>query len=150
ANIEYRGGIGNDTLSGGDLADRLFGDAGNDMLNGGAGADSLNGGAGSDQFIFNTALSLANVDTIVGYSAIDDVILLDDVVFTTLGSPGVLTAGAFKAGTAATDADDRIIFNGATGALLYDSDGVGGVAAVQFATLTGFTGVINNTEFLII
>jgi Ca2+-binding RTX toxin-like protein len=34
--------------------------------------------------------------------------------------------------------------------LLYDADGVGGVAAVQFATLTGVTGLINNTEFLII
>ncbi len=150
ANIEYRGGTQDDTLNGGDLADRLFGDAGNDMLSGGAGADSLIGGAGSDQFIFNTTLGGTNVDTVQGYDATGDTILLDDAVFAALGSPGTLAAGAFKAGTAATDSDDRIIYNGATGALLYDADGVGGVAAVQFATLTGVTGIINNMEFLII
>ncbi|MFM7611676.1 MAG: calcium-binding protein, partial [Alphaproteobacteria bacterium] len=150
ANIEYRGGTQNDTLNGGDLADRLFGDAGNDMLNGGAGADCLIGGAGSDHFIFSTALNVANVDTIVGYSASEDTILLDDAVFAALGFPGTLAAGAFKVGTAATDADDRIIYNSATGALLYDADGAGGAAAVQFATLTGVTGVVNHTEFLII
>jgi serralysin len=63
-------------------------------------------------------------------------ILLDDAVFTGL-SLGALDAGAFRTGTAAADADDRIIYNSTTGALLFDADGVGGVAAVQFATLTG-------------
>jgi serralysin len=60
-----------------------------------------------------------------------------------------LAAGAFKAGALATDADDRIIYNTTTGALLYDADGTGATAAVQFATLTG-TPALNNTEFLII
>jgi Ca2+-binding RTX toxin-like protein len=75
---------------------------------------------------------------------------LDDNIFAALGSPGALAAGAFKAGAAATDADDRIIFNNATGALLYDADGVGGTAAVQFATLTGIVGTVTEAEFLII
>jgi serralysin len=39
-------------------------------------------------------------------------------------------------GSAVTEADDRIIYNSATGALLFDAYGVSGVAAVQFATLS--------------
>jgi Ca2+-binding RTX toxin-like protein len=61
-----------------------------------------------------------------------------------------LAAGAFKAGAAATDADDRIIYNAGTGALLYDGDGMGGTAAVQFATLTSVVGTITHAEFQII
>jgi Ca2+-binding RTX toxin-like protein len=135
------GGSGNDTL---------LGDNSDNMLDGFLGNDLLIGGAGRDQFIFEAELGATNVDTIQGYSAADDTIVLDRAVFTALGSPGILTAGAFNTGSAASDVDDRIIYNTSNGALLYDADGVGGVAAVQFATLTGVTGVINNTEFLII
>jgi Ca2+-binding RTX toxin-like protein len=137
-------------LTGGALADTLNGNFGNDTLNGGLGNDSLIGGAGYDQFIFNTALGETNIDTLYEYSATHDTILLENAIFTSLGRPGRLAAGAFNLGTAATDADDRIIYNTDTGALLYDADGVGGVAAVQFAQLTGVTGIISNTEFLII
>jgi serralysin len=91
------------------------------------------------------------VDRIQSYSATDDTILLDDAIFTALGSPGALAAGAFKAGPAATDADDRIIYNVTTGALFYDQDGNGATAAVQFATLTtSITGIITHADFLII
>jgi hypothetical protein len=34
--------------------------------------------------------------------------------------------------------------------LLYDADGVGGAAAVQFATLTGVVGTVTESEFLIV
>ena len=137
-------------LTGGALADTLSGGFGNDTLSGGAGNDCLIGGAGDDQFIFNTALGETNVDAIRGYSATNDTILLDDAVFTVLGPPGILAAGAFTTGTEATDADHRIIYHGTRGALFYDADGLGGAAAVQFATLTGVSGVINHAEFLII
>ena len=137
-------------LTGGDLADTLNGGAGDDTLVGGEDNDSLIGGSGDDSFIFNAVPHDANIDTIRGYNAANDTILLDDAVFAALGAPGTLAADAFNAGAAATDADDRIIYNAATGALLYDADGLGGAAAVQFATLTGVSGVISNTEFLII
>jgi Ca2+-binding RTX toxin-like protein len=144
------GGALADTINGGAGNDTLIGGTGDDTMIGGLGADSLIGGTGLDQFIFNAALGTANVDTILGYTAADDTILLDDAIFTALGAPGILAVGAFKAGAAATDADDRIIYNAGTGALLYDADGVGGAAAVQFATLAGVSGIINNAEFVII
>ena len=48
---------------------------------------------------------------------------------------GALNPNAFATGSAAADADDRIVYNNATGQLFYDADGNGGIAAVQFATL---------------
>ena len=42
---------------------------------------------------------------------------------------------AFRKGSAAGDADDRIIYNKQTGALYYDPDGNGIAPQVQFATL---------------
>jgi Ca2+-binding RTX toxin-like protein len=71
-------------------------------------------------------------------------------VFTALGAQGSLASSAFKAGAAATEMDERIIFNAGTGALLYDPDGVGGTAAVQFATLTSVIFTITYSDFLII
>jgi serralysin len=60
---------------------------------------------------------------------------LENAVFTAL-SDGTLGAGQFVTGAAAQDAQDRIIYNNATGALFYDSDGTGAVAAIQFADVT--------------
>ena len=66
----------------------------------------------------------------------DDTILLDDAVFAML-APGALNAGAFVVGSAAADADDRIIYNQTLGALYYDADGNGAGAKVLFAILDG-------------
>ncbi|MFN7305327.1 MAG: calcium-binding protein, partial [Acetobacteraceae bacterium] len=153
------GGSGNDSLLGDNLANELDGDFGNDSLSGGGGDDTLNGylgndlligGDGRDQFIFDADLGATNVDTIQGYSVADDTIVLDNSIFDNVGEDGTLAASAFFLGAAATTMEHRIIYNSTTGALLYDADGSGGVAAVQFATLTGVSGTIVSTEFLII
>ena len=162
------GGFGNDVLNGGDGNDIINGDDGfnypgttsNDVINGGAGNDTLKGGIGDDTFIFdsaltNVALGTTNVDTIIGFSpnasGNNDVIHLDNSVFTAFASAGALSAAAFKQNTTGLmDADDRIIYNSSTGALSYDADGNGaGSAAVQFALLDkGLS--LTNADFLVI
>jgi Ca2+-binding RTX toxin-like protein len=128
------GGDGDDVVFGGDGDDLVDGSNGVDRLDGGAGADSLNGGAGADTFVFSTLLGGGNVDVITGFNVVDDTIELAISVFGTIAA-GPLAANAFVIGAAAADADDRIIYDPATGALWYDADGDGGGAAVQFATL---------------
>lgn len=147
---KIQGMDGNDEINGRGGNDVLTGGAGDDLLVGGAGSDSLNGGLGADVFRFNAALGASNIDTIKGFVVTDDTIQLDDAVFVGIGPLGTLAADAFVTGTAALDSDDRIIFNSATGALLYDADGSGAGAAIQFATISGLTGTLTANDFVII
>ncbi len=125
----------NNTLIGNDAANKLSGLGGADTLDGGAGSDTLTGGAGADTFVFSKAPAAGNIDTITDFVVVDDTIQLAKSVFAALPA-GVLDTAAFFIGSAAHTASDRIIYNSATGALLYDSDGTGSAAAQQFATLS--------------
>ena len=145
---ELHGGDGDDILAGNGGSDFLDGGEGSDLLGGALGNDILNGGNGADRFVFDTALGPNNVDTISNFVHGSDNILLDNTIFTTL-TEGPLPASAFVTGTAAGDADDRIIYNSTTGALFYDADGNGAGAAIQFATLpTGLT--LTGSDFVVI
>lgn len=161
ANLEYlylggltaingTGNALNNTLIGNGASNGLNGADGNDYLYGGLGADTLTGGAGLDSFVFNTALGGANIDRITDYNVAADTIRLENGVFTGLGAAtGVMASGKFFAGTAAHDADDRIIYNANTGALIYDSNGNAAGGAVQIATLTANL-ALTNADFVII
>jgi len=130
------GDSGADKLHGGNNSDILDGGAGNDDLYGEIGNDDLTGGANNDKFFFDTALNAAtNVDDILDFSVADDTIELDRDIFTAITADGTLSAAAFRAGAAAVDADDHIIYNSATGQIFYDADGVGGAAQILFATV---------------
>lgn len=141
------GAWGNDNLTGSAGANNLYGDMGDDTLSGGAGNDLLTGeegddiltgGADSDIFLFFRAPAGAGVDTITDFVSGVDKIQLSDDVFTALGTvtvPTALTAAQFFVGSAAHDADDRIVYNQSSGALLYDADGNGAGTAVQLAIL---------------
>ena len=141
-------GAGN--LTGNETGNSVVGNDGNNVINGGDGNDSLTGRLGQDSFLFDTALSAAfNVDTITDFNVADDTIMLDDDVFSSSLGLGNISAGELVIGAAALDANDRIIYNDATGALFYDSDGVGGTAQIQFTTLS--TGLaLTNLDFLVV
>lgn len=139
----------NDTLKGTTVANVINGGAGDDTINGRGGNDILDGGLGHDSFVFDTALGVGNVDTILSFNTADDTIMLEDSgIFSALAA-GALSSGAFNTGAAATEADDRIIYDSNTGALYYDADGTGAGAAVRFATLTGVVGTLSAADFFV-
>jgi len=150
-----------DYLSGGGGNDVLNGGAGKDLLNGGAGDDVLKGGAGVDTFVFSQDLDKAGVDRITDFnSKAGEKIMLNAYVFETLevGSRlpvdpdakdrGILAASNFCIGKSAQDADDRLVYDKATGALSYDADGNGTGAAIQFAQLKAGTALSAECFFI--
>ena len=142
-------GATNINATGNALNNTMVGNSGNNVMNGGLGLDTLLGGGGLDTFVFNTALGATNVDTINSFVVADDTIQLENAIFAGLAA-GALAATAFKnTAGGAVDADDRIIYNSATGALTYDADGSGAGAAVKFATLGAGLGVTNADFFVI-
>jgi Ca2+-binding RTX toxin-like protein len=121
-------------LTGSDTANSISGNAGSNVINGRGGNDVLAGGGGADIFQFTTALGPNNVDKILDFQTGIDKIALDDAIFTGF-NPGSLSASQFAVGAQAGDGDDRIIYNPETGALMFDPDGSGVAAPVQFAIL---------------
>lgn len=140
-------GAGNalaNTLIGNSYANRLYGRAGNDTVNGASGDDQiygedgmdvLTGGVGKDNFVFGTALSATNIDTITDFSVVDDTIVLQRTIFSALPA-GALSSGNFAKLTDANVASARIVYDSATGSLFYDADGAGSAPDVKFAVLT--------------
>lgn len=136
---------GNDLLIGGAGDDFLAGGAENDTLDGGTGNDRLRGTGddpsedGADRFAFTVAPGATNADLIEDFVSGADTILLDGNAHGSIGASGDFAAGdvRFRAGASAQDADDRVIYNGATGELWYDADGNGSGAMQLIATLEG-------------
>jgi Ca2+-binding RTX toxin-like protein len=97
------------------------------------------------------------MDTITDFAKGSDKIQLTASIFTAIGSLGQFSSGdvrfyAASGATSAHDANDRIIYNSNTkngGALYYDADGAGGVAAVQIGVLGGHPTLVA-TDFVIV
>ena len=115
----------------------MDGGIGNDTLFGGAGNDKLTGGLNNDFFVFNTAPNAStNRDVVTDFNHVADTFRLENAVFTKLGA-GVhaLSPAFFRAGAAALDANDFIVYNQATGILSYDVNGNAAGGAIAFAVL---------------
>jgi Ca2+-binding RTX toxin-like protein len=144
------GNAGTNALTGTSFADQLFGGpgtdtlaagAGDDLLNGGLGLDTLTGGPGRDTFVFDTLPNTnTNRDTITDFLASDDTLQFENAVYTGLSATGVLAAGQLRVGAGlmtAGDADDRFIYNPASGILYYDANGsAAGAAPVRVAVFS--------------
>ncbi len=152
ASDTFGGGGAGTTFKGNGGNDTIFGRGGEDVLLGGAGNDILVGGTQADAFIFNTALGSRNVDKIADFSRYQqDKIVLENSIFVGLnfvpldgfdvgfrltgatGDVGRMQQQVFQVGTAALDADDRVIYDRASGSLSFDPDGTGVAAATKFA-----------------
>ena len=138
-------------LTGNGFANNLIGNAGANFLNGGAGADVIATHGGNDTIRFNTALGASNIDTISDLDVAKDIIQLENAIFIelTTHAGNALSGGEFFIGSAAHDADDRIIYNSATGALIYDANGNGANGATQFATLATGLGLTSADFFVV-
>lgn len=149
------GSYGADTLEGFKGSDRfdgkasndvLYGDGGKDILNGGEGYDVIEGGKGKDTYVFKA-------DPITGWDSITrfekgEHIELKSKFFAGL-EVGELTPDQFVIGSGPLDADDRIIYNSATGYLSHDADGLGGAAPVIFAKIQVNVDHLSAANFLI-
>jgi Ca2+-binding RTX toxin-like protein len=138
------------SLTGNSSGNLVVGNEYNNVINGGGGNDELVGLWGDDTFLFNTTLdpAVTNIGFMSDFNAADDTIHLDDVVFAVFAN-GPLADDRFVVGTAALDGNDNILYNNVTGALLYDSDGNGAAAAIQFASV--YPGVaLTHLDFVIV
>ncbi|WP_297324089.1 calcium-binding protein [Nitrosomonas sp.] len=142
-------GTGNaqaNSITGNGVNNQLNGGAGNDILNGGTGTNTLTGGANADIFRFTT---INHTDTITDYSVAEDTIQFENSVFTALTTSGTLAADQFRIGTKALDTNDFIIYNDATGILLYDADGSNAGVAKQVA-IVGVGLNMTNADIVVI
>lgn len=135
----------------------LYGEGGNDYIDGGIGGTHFIGGAGSDSF--RVALAPQAVfdnreQVIRDFSTGVDEILLDNAIFANIGGDGALAANRFHSGSGtgavAQTAAHRIIYDEATGALYYDSDGTGSAAQVFFLRLGADSTDVGAGDFTVV
>jgi Ca2+-binding RTX toxin-like protein len=147
-----KGTSGNETISGLAGNDTIDAGAGNDIIFGDIGTDNLFGGAGRDTFAYNSPTE--GFDKINDFVASDDFFAFSRTGFggnVSFGSDpvGILSAARFGIGTAATNSDQRLIYNDRSGILFFDADGVGGTAQVRIAQLVGIPALTSNNFTLI-
>ncbi|BBD99699.1 hypothetical protein SAMIE_1032000 [Sphingobium amiense] len=122
-----------------DLGDKVVGSATNAHIYLGLGSDTFSGSSGVENIHFNTAIGNGDVDTLLLFNSTKDKIVLHHDIFDQIGV-GNLASSAFVKGTMAMDADDRIIYDSATGSLYYDPDGSGSAQQILFAHITPTSG----------
>ena len=105
--------------TGNTLNNVLTGNAAANSLNGGTGADTLIGGLGERYLHLQHSVGAGKIDNVAHFNVADDIIRIDNVVFT--GLPvGLLSAAAFFRVMQRTTAMTSLIYNKTSDALLFD------------------------------
>lgn len=120
------------------------GTTGNDQILLGSTQKAAYGQGGSDIFVFNAMPAAPHY--LMDFDPANDRIEFRNDVFTSLWALDPIGADTFRAGTAAADHNDHVIYDSATGTLWYDSDGDGAAAKVEIARLQPGTS-LNNSHF---
>ena len=117
------------------------------VINGREGSDILTGQGGADTFVFDRAASAANADRITDFQVDTDRLLFARSAYAGFAA-GTFQATALAYGTTAVDADDRLVYDAATGRLWYDADGSGTGAQELVAVLTNRAAIDAGDIFL--
>ena len=137
-----------DNLVGSDFDDVLTGNAASNRIEGGNGEDELAGKAGADTFVYQQPAE--GTDTITDFDPAEG----DRFEISASGFGGGLTLGTlasdqFVLATEATDANDRFLYDTASGNLFFDVDGSGAATSTLLATLSG-NPMLNADDFSIV
>lgn len=129
-------------LAGRDGNDSIVGQGGDDFLVGAAGSDTLSAGSGNDSFVYFSPAE--GGDTITDFEVGTDAIAIVSPAFGGGLSSGSLSSAQFLIGSAATDSDQRFIFDDDSGDLFFDLDGSGSasqqlIANIAFAFGSNFS-----------
>jgi Ca2+-binding RTX toxin-like protein len=129
------GNASSNDLSGLANNDSLNGGLGNDRLTGGDGLDTLTGGGDADTFVFGPPIA-ASADRITDFQHKLDVLEFQTKFYRLAAGP--LDPGLLENNTVATLGYAQFLFNGKTGQLFWDDDGIAGKSTL-LATLVGVT-----------
>lgn len=127
--------------------DVITGSRFNNWLSGREGSDTFTGGGGRDTFYWREQGHIGFDDVINDFAATGtsaDKLAFDTARFTNMTTNAGLEIGSSAAGDSAT-----FVFDGGTGTLFWDEDGVGGADAVKIVTLTGVTSLtLSNLDLI--
>ncbi len=151
------GGDGDDTILGNAESNVLEGKRGNDILSGEANDDTLiggdgnnilTGGIGADRFVFYSPSNQTDIVSDFSWQE-GDKIVVSAGGFAAGLQVGLLPRTQFIIGSAATDINQRFIYDPVSGRLAFDSDGSGSAAPQYFASLA--TGIdLNSSDISVI
>ena len=105
-------------------------------LSASSGNDTLTGGDGADKFVFNQWPSNANSDVLTDFMATQgDQLVFDKAFFNRLAGVTDLSKNTRQYKDASVGGDDYIVYDNVTGNVYYDPTGLSNASAVLIATL---------------